>query len=343
MSSTGVAFSGGGIRSAALCSGVLRYILQHEIDLDYLSCVSGGGFTRASYLDWKYRNNQQDSPEWHQKFFNRLRQRCGTFCSWGNPVIGILDAIILILLCVVVAIILPAFTTLAFALPTAFSVDYLFGDVLRAGFQCPDRSTPENITESEGCLLVESQDETFTLFGALFACSAGFYLLKILLYPCHSSIRSKIKLLYLSAGCLLLMTFLPWFFEVFLRVHTSVYVNGFILLGSVGLWLVFPPLRNMASLALLVYAYAYITKWRVYRSPVLFITYSEEKFYKALLGSAILLWMGPFLGLLKMAAVQTYGRYVIVRCCRFSVFSLPQRGGAAGEMEREIAYFARRR
>lgn len=305
MSSTGVAFSGGGIRSSALCSGVLRYILQHKIGLDYLSCVSGGGFTGASYLDWKYRHNQQDSSEWHQKFFNRLRQRCGTFCSWSNPFIGILDAIILILLLAVVVIVLPALTTLAFALPTAFSVDYLFGDILRAGFKCP--SGP-NVTETDGCVLVESQDETFTLFGALFASSAGFYLMKLLLHPCRSSIRSKIKILYFSAFSLLVMNFLPWFFEVFLRVHTSVYVNGFILLASVALWLGFPPLRNMASLALLVYAYAYTTKWRVYKSPVLFISYTEDKFYKALLGSAILLWAGPFLGLVKMAAVQTYGR-----------------------------------
>lgn len=219
---------------------------------------------------------------------------------------GILDAIILLLLLVVVAIVLPAFTTLAFALPTAFSVDYLFGDILRAGFKCPSGL---NITETEGCVLVESQDETFTLFGALFACSAGFYLLKLLFHPCRrSAMRSKIKILCFSAFSLLVMTFLPWFFEVFLRVHTSVYVNGFILLASVALWLGFPPLRNMASLALLVYAYAYITKWRVYKSPVLFISYSEDTFYKALLGSAILLWAGPFLGLIKMAAVQTYGR-----------------------------------
>ena len=38
---TGVAFSGGGIRSAALCSGVLRRLLQVRTKVDYLSCVSG--------------------------------------------------------------------------------------------------------------------------------------------------------------------------------------------------------------------------------------------------------------------------------------------------------------
>ena len=298
------------MRSAALCSGVLRYVLQHRIFVDYLSCVSGGGFTGAAYLDWKYRHNQQDSSEWHQKFFNHLRKRCGAYCSWKNPFIGITDTVIILLLCVVVAIILPALTSLAFALPTAFAVDYLFGDFLRAGFQCYDSNSLTNITESEGCVLVQShnQGKTFLLFGALFASTAVFYLLKVLFQPCRSSIHSKIELFYLISCSLFLMTFLPWFFEVFLRAQTSVYVNGFILLGSVFLWLGFPPLRNMASLALLVYAYAYTIKWRIYKSPVLFFKYSEDLFYKALLGSAILLWLSPFLGLVKMAAVQTYNR-----------------------------------
>ena len=41
---TGLAFSGGGIRSAALCSGVLRRLLRDNAEVDYLSCVSGGGY-----------------------------------------------------------------------------------------------------------------------------------------------------------------------------------------------------------------------------------------------------------------------------------------------------------
>ena len=52
---TGLAFSGGGIRSAALCSGVLRRLLKDNAKVDYLSCVSGGGYTGTSFLDWKYR------------------------------------------------------------------------------------------------------------------------------------------------------------------------------------------------------------------------------------------------------------------------------------------------
>ncbi|XP_022798353.1 uncharacterized protein LOC111336511 [Stylophora pistillata] len=323
--SKGIAFSGGGIRSAAFCSGVLRYVLQHEIVLDYLSCVSGGGFTGASYLDWKYHHNQQDNPEWHQEFFDHLRKRSGFFCSWRNPFLGIIDSLMLVILCVVVAVIFPAFTTLAFALPTAFSVDYIFGDILRAGFHCPNDSAPKNATESEGCLFVQGHDQTFTLFGVVWATCVGFYVLRFLFPPRHFSIRNKLKVFYVSAGCTLLMTFLPWFFEVFLRVHTSVYVNGFLLLGSIALWLGFPPLRNTASLALLIYAYAYVTKWRVYKSPVLHISYSDNLFYKALLGSAILLWMTPFLGLFNMGAVQTYNRWRLQKA-----FFSPQSTGCLG-------------
>ena len=54
--SNGLAFSGGGIRSASFCTGVLRYILQKKVDLGYLSCVSGGGYAGAAFLDWKFRH-----------------------------------------------------------------------------------------------------------------------------------------------------------------------------------------------------------------------------------------------------------------------------------------------
>ena len=56
---TGLAFSGGGIRSAALCSGVLRRLLKDNAKVDYLSCVSGGGYTGTSFLDWKYRKEKK--------------------------------------------------------------------------------------------------------------------------------------------------------------------------------------------------------------------------------------------------------------------------------------------
>ncbi len=50
---TGLALSGGGIRSAAFCLGVLQAFAKHHIlgRFDYLSTVSGGGYSGAS-LTW---------------------------------------------------------------------------------------------------------------------------------------------------------------------------------------------------------------------------------------------------------------------------------------------------
>ena len=86
MSRIGLAFSGGGIRSAAFCSGVLRRLLQLKVKIENMSCVSGGGFTGTAYLDWKYRNGQKDNPKWHQEFFNQMRERTGYFCNWQSLV-----------------------------------------------------------------------------------------------------------------------------------------------------------------------------------------------------------------------------------------------------------------
>lgn len=201
--------------------------------------------------------------------------------------------------------------TLSFAIPTAFTVDYLFGDTLRAGFRCLSKPKRVNTTETEGCEFEENQDATFILFGVLFTCTVIFYLLNSILKGNRSSfIRINIKVLYVLSVFLFLMTFLPWFLEVFLRVQNgpSFCINGFLLLGSVFLWLGFPPLRNMASIILVEYAYVFVTKWRLYKSPLLFLSYSEETFYNALLVSGILLWMAPFIGLFQLVAVHTYTR-----------------------------------
>ena len=91
--STGLAFSGGGIRSAAFCSGVLSRLLESEVEVDYLSCVSGGGYTGTAYLDWKYHEEHKEETErrqgegkggWHKDFFDHMKQRSGYICDWTN-------------------------------------------------------------------------------------------------------------------------------------------------------------------------------------------------------------------------------------------------------------------
>ena len=132
MAKTGLAFSGGGIRSAALCSGVLRRLLQKNVKIDYLSCVSGGGYTGTAYLDWKYRNGKKDDKEWHEEFFNHMRQSAGFICHCNKPLFqAILDFLAITLVILFVSILVPAFMWLAFSYPLAFVVNWLFGDTLR--------------------------------------------------------------------------------------------------------------------------------------------------------------------------------------------------------------------
>lgn len=133
MARIGVAFSGGGIRSASLCSGVLRRLLQKKVNIDYLSCVSGGGYTGTAYLDWKYRHGKKDDPEWHKQFFENMRNRSGIFCNWKKPCQGILDSIILSTMVIFVAFIIPILLWTSYACPLAFVVDFLFGRILRGG------------------------------------------------------------------------------------------------------------------------------------------------------------------------------------------------------------------
>ena len=148
MTKTGLAFSGGGIRSAALCSGVLRRLLHKNVVPDYLSCVSGGGYTGTAYLDWKYRNERKDDPTWHKEFFDSMRKRVGYLCDWQNPLQGLVDAFSIVIIVVLLSIIFPFINWFSYALPTAYIVDHLFGEMLRRSFTCPDSKT-HNFTSSE--------------------------------------------------------------------------------------------------------------------------------------------------------------------------------------------------
>ena len=53
----GLALSGGGIRSATFCFGVLQALHNARLmrDVDYLSTVSGGGYTGSAYSAWRLR------------------------------------------------------------------------------------------------------------------------------------------------------------------------------------------------------------------------------------------------------------------------------------------------
>lgn len=67
---TGIALSGGGIRSATFCLGVMQALARHgKLEkLDYLSTVSGGGYIGSSlswllHRDWTVRTSDKETPE----------------------------------------------------------------------------------------------------------------------------------------------------------------------------------------------------------------------------------------------------------------------------------------
>lgn len=321
MSNTGVAFSGGGIRSAALCSGVLRRLLQKGIIPDYLSCVSGGGYIGSAYMDWKYRNEQRDDPKWHKEFFEHCR-RAGIWCSWQNPLQGVFDTLIILSLSFFVAIILPCFNWFGFAFPTAYIIDYFFGDLLRDPFTCPDVKTHNftsaeiaensevselfNMTQQIECVPKFGPEMFFTFmtFAFLFILFLLFFVIKKVASP---SLKPFANFLFNLTGFVFAMVFLPWLIEEYIVV-TPLWINALILILSIFLWLGIPPLRDKASLAMIVYLYAYAVKWRVYKTAVLSVEYSHARFDVLMWISGILIWINPFLGVFQRNALHAYNR-----------------------------------
>ena len=60
----GLALSGGGIRSATFCFGVLQVLQETGLmrGVDFLSTVSGGGYTGSAYSAWRLRQALTQSP-----------------------------------------------------------------------------------------------------------------------------------------------------------------------------------------------------------------------------------------------------------------------------------------
>jgi hypothetical protein len=325
----GVAFSGGGIRSAALCSGVLRRLLEKSVSFDYLSCVSGGGFCGASYLEWKFRHDGVDDPKWHENFFDNMRKRCGIVCDWANPFRGIFDTVILILLLCFVVVVIPVLNVAAPCLPIAFVVDFLVGEILRQGFICPDSETKSfntskeieinpdlnktvmkfsNMTGTNECVPFTNEGMyfTFILFTFLLLATAFFYILKSMLDP-NGFFYNKVRFLFFAFLISFAFTFTPWLIEEYISVIPRPTSVGLLVLGTF-LWVWIPFLRDKIFWAILIYVYSYVIKWRVYKTNMVGIEYHEYSFNVALWCSAILLWIAPYIYAIQRVSVQTFNR-----------------------------------
>lgn len=310
----GLACSGGGIRSAAFSSGVLRRLLHRGVKIDYVSCVSGGNIVAASYLDWKYRHNQQDGHKWHKEFFEYMRNRVGYVCNWERPFQGIVETIILVLLLITVNLVIPSVMYSVGAFAAAYVIDYVFGGIMRKGFKCIDvpmnstgSATNNSAVSERRCKpeLATSDPELreqFFLFVLLSITFIVFYSIKVV---APIRFRPIARFIQVVSGVVFMFTFMPWLIQQFIEVLPS-WLNTMVIMLSLFFWLGFPPLRRKASLALVFYFYAFVVKWRVYQTKVTGIAYSENLFYKLLLISGGFIWLSPYFGMFSMTAIFTY-------------------------------------
>ena len=318
MDENGLAFSGGGIRSAAFCSGVLRRLLQRNTKIDYLSCVSGGGYTGTAYLDWKYRNGKKDDPKWHQEFFDHMRERAGLMCNWQTPLQGILDTVVLLLLMLFVSVIMPIIVWGSYVYPLVFAIDFLFGKMLRAKDEtCGNETTTgtpagpslfagATAAEKPPCAMKAGSHafERIALFSVLAALFIFFYLLG---RKSSAELRAKLYILSSLCGLLFAFTFIPYYIYYFFNL-TPVWAQFLIFLFSIVVWFFFPVLRNKASFVLVVYVYAYAVYWKVFEATVFGVQYSDYLFYRLLFVSGLVLWIVPMLGALQQRLVYVFNR-----------------------------------
>ena len=308
MDKTGLAFSGGGIRSAAFCSGVLRRLLQKNAKIDYVSCVSGGGYTGSAYVEWKYRNGKKDDKRWHQEFFNHMRQETGIVCHWQKPCQAILEFMAILALFVFVCVIVPVQLWASFAYPVAFIVDFFFGNILRgAKLSChQEMQNNPNITLAqcrEERLSLEAVDRRAALF--LTPILVGFT--SNVLKHCIPKARVIFKCLSISCVAFFFLVFFPWFINQFLH-FVPTWLKIISLVPLFFLWISFPLNRPLATLMIGIYFLSFVVFWRVYKEDAFGITYDEQRF-NVFLGIAMLIHLiNPLTVTIQQRLVHVYVR-----------------------------------
>ena len=336
MANTGLAFSGGGIRSAAFCSGVLRRLLERGVEVDNLSCVSGGGYTGTAYLDWKYREERKARMEgtegegqrdWHEHFFDHITQRSGYICNWQKPIQGILDTVVLFFLVILVTLIHPLIKWGSYAFPLALIMELFFGNLLRYTSDCDVgasgeykvtgyASTKENAEAKmyksqkiERCLEVKgsNQNSSIILFAVLFIL---FLISHIFLRLKRSSRRLSVflRLSRFTFGSFLVFTIIPFTINEFV-VKIPVWAQFLVLPIFVIVWIALPLLRSLTSYVLIIYLYSCVIYWRVYHGELLgYFPYSDSLFHWGLRFSGFSLWIVPVITSLQERLVHVYNR-----------------------------------
>ena len=299
----GVAFGGGGIRSAAFCSGVLRRLIFKDKEPDVLSCVSGGGYTGSAYVQWKHHKKQQNPKEWAEKFFDQMRKNTGHYCNWSAGFCdGCCDTFVLIFLLLFILIV-PGIILLAFSFPIAFVVKFFYGHFL-------DGSTCRDEADDGDCI------ERKLLFVLSLVVFVFFHLVEYCFKRCESKknytkMRAStvfLKLGQLISGSTFAFTFFPWFINDFMQ-YMEWYQIALTLFITALFWFFVPVLRKYSSLVLFVYIYSYVVHWHVYKGGLPFVgKYTDEKFRILMLMSIAVVALLSIFGGLPQRLVYMYNR-----------------------------------
>jgi hypothetical protein len=299
----GVAFSGGGIRSAAFCSGVLRRLITKKKEPDFLSCVSGGGYTGSAYVQWKYHKGTQSG--WTDAFFDHMRAHTGHFCNWQNCCQGIVDSCVLVSLLLLVAIIFPVVGWGSFACPIAFVVNLLYGRHFLDGKLCR--------TNAGG---IDCRERTY-LFFISFVIFIAFHLLEYCFdgsrdnknYLKMKAPKVVLKLGQFFSGATFAFTFFPWFINDYLQ-YTDLVIRIAIVAFTAVFWFFVPLLRKYSSLVILIYAYSFVVYWHVYKGDLFTVKYTEKRFRNGMIVSLVILGVFSVLGDFPLRLVHIYNRLV---------------------------------
>ena len=308
MAKLGLSFSGGGIRSAAFCSGVLRRLLQKNVVIDYLSCVSGGGYTGTAYLDWKYRHGKQDNKRWHQEFFDYMREGAGLICHCQKPCQAVLEFLAIFAVILFVTFIAPVIIWGSSAIPMAYIIDFLFGSILRGG----DPPCPEEVRSNPDITIEQCEQNRLTPGSilrrfALFAVPVFVSFISFVMKRFVQKGKGFLNFIATSGIFVFGLLFLPWFINEFLRFLPT-WIKILFLFPWFFVWISFPAMRRNAMLMTVLYAMSFVIQIRVYRISSFGVEYNDEVFNLLLGVSVLIMWIVPLIGAIQQSLVHMYVR-----------------------------------
>ena len=149
----GVCFSGGGIRSAAFCSGVLKKLLDRNVPINYISTVSGGGYVGSSLMDWtaKEDGGWRNIQKWKDTYFSHLKANFGLYINWKAGLLQVVvDIFMLIMVGSLCGVVLPLLTAVALIIPTAMVIRATAGDTLLKLVRCSNHTHAQTVTSDIG-------------------------------------------------------------------------------------------------------------------------------------------------------------------------------------------------